>query len=305
MPTTYTDQFFVMDPGNPPSGGSSLSVQKFDYTDNNDNGFIGTGSGDTFNGGTITRVCVGDTITVNIPGTGNVTITGVTFYVTGQPAVFTPTDGTILQDATFVSSTFVNSSTQVAVNNLAPPCFTPGTMIETADGLRDVVELVSGDLVMTLDDGAQPLRWVGHTTVAAVGRCAPIRISAGALGNDRTLTVSPQHRILLTGWRPQLLYGEEEVLVAAKHLANNDTIVSVPGGLVTYIHLLFDTHQIVFAEGLPTESYYPGHAASNPDCATRTELVDLFPEIEEGDPKKYITARTVITGREARAMHRL
>ena len=298
MPTTHSDQFFVMDPGAPPAGGTALTVQNFSFIDNNDDGFIGTGVGDTFNGLTVTSVWVNDTITVNIPGTGNVTITGVTFYVSGGPAVFTPTDGTVLQNATFVSSTFVTSSTQVPVGSLGPVCFTRGTLIDTPDGPRLIEELQAGDLVLTLDGGAQPLLLVSSKIFPATGLNAPVRIRKGALGNTRDLKVSQQHRMLVSGWRSELLFGEPEVLVAAKHLANGRNIAIENGGEVEYFHLLFEDHQIVWAEGARSESYHPGHFAEHEAVETRAEIERLFPGLCARVSEQLDTVRRVLKQHE-------
>ena len=69
MPTTYTDQFFVMDPGNPPAAGTNLTAQSFDFVDSDDNGLIEPNVGDTANGAQVTSVWVDDTITVTMNGT--------------------------------------------------------------------------------------------------------------------------------------------------------------------------------------------------------------------------------------------
>ncbi|MEO3414527.1 Hint domain-containing protein [Roseovarius sp. CAU 1744] len=299
MPTTYNDQFFVMDPGNPPVGGTALTVQNFDFIDQNDDGIIGTSNGDTFNGLTITRVWVGDTITVNIPGQGIVTITGVTFYVSGGPAVFTPTDGTVLEDATFISSTFVNSSTQIPVGSFGPPCFTRGTLIATPDGDVAVEDLCPGDMVLTLDHGPQPLLLVSRNVFPATGRNAPVQIQKGALGNDTDLLVSQQHRMLIGDWRAQMYFGVEQVLVAAKHLCNGDTIAIAPRDEIEYFHLLFDRHQIVWAAGIPSESYFPGHAANQADQETRAEIDRLFPDLGKIAADAWVTARPVARQFEA------
>lgn len=299
MPTTYNDQFFVMDPGNPPAVGTALTVQNFDFIDQNDDGIIGTSNGDTFNGLTITRVWVGDTITVNIPGQGIVTITGVTFYVSGGPAVFTPTDGTVLEDATFISSTFVNSSTQIPVGSFGPPCFTRGTLIATPDGDVAVEDLCPGDMVLTLDHGPQPLLLVSRNVFPATGRNAPVQIQKGALGNDTDLLVSQQHRMLIGDWRAQMYFGVEQVLVAAKHLCNGDTIAIAPRDEIEYFHLLFDRHQIVWAAGIPSESYFPGHAANQADQETRAEIDRLFPDLGKIAADAWVTARPVARQFEA------
>ncbi|WP_299846427.1 Hint domain-containing protein [uncultured Roseovarius sp.] len=298
MPTTYNDQFFVMDPGNPPAGGTALTKQNFDFIDQNDDGIIDTSNGDTFNGLTITRVWVGDTITVTMGGV-NVTITGVTFYVSGGPAVFTPTDGTVLEDATFISSTFVNSSTQIPVGSFGPPCFTRGTLIATPDGDRLIEDLKPGDLVLTLDNGPQPLLLVSCKTFPATGRNAPVHIAKGALGNNADLLVSQQHRILIGDWRAELFFGVEQVLVAAKHMCNDDTIRICPGEDVEYFHLLFDQHQIVWAAGIPSESYFPGYAANQADQDTRAEIDRLFPDLAEKASDIWVTARPVARQFEA------
>lgn len=298
MPTTYNDQFFVMDPGNPPANGTALIKQNFDFIDNNDDGIIDTGNGDTFNGATVTSVWVNDTITVTMGGV-NVTITGVTFYVTGQPAVFTPTDGTVLQDATFISSTFVNSSTQIPVGSFGPPCFTRGTLIATPDGDVLIEDLRPGDMVLTLDHGPQPLLLVSCNTFPATGRNAPVHIRKGALGNDKDLLVSQQHRMLISDWRAEMYFGVEQVLVAAKHLCNGDTIFISQGEEVEYFHLLFDRHQIVWAAGIPSESYFPGHATNQADQDTRAEIDRMFPELGKKASEAWVTARPVAKQFEA------
>lgn len=299
MPTTYTDQFFTMDPGNPPAFGTALNWASYDYIDNDDNGFIQPGVGDTFDGVEVTSVWYNDVITMNVPGVGNVTITGVTFYLVGQPAVFTPTDGTVLQNGTFVSSTFVTTSTEIAVGDFGPVCFTPGTMIETVIGPRKIESLRVGDQIVTMDNGLQPILWIGRQSVCATGRFAPIRFCKGAIGNIEDLDVSPEHRILVTGWRAELLFGVDEVLVAAKHLVNGDTIYVRKSAQVEYIHLLFAAHEIILSEGVETESYLPGHAMSRADGEVQAEVLALFPEIDPNAAQHWTPARPVLKQHEA------
>ncbi|NPD18585.1 Hint domain-containing protein [Alterinioella nitratireducens] len=291
MPTTYTDQFFVIDPANPPPSGTSLTVQNYDFVDSDDNGFIQPGVGDTANGAEVTSVWIDDTITVTMGGS-TVTITGVTFYLDGQPAIFTPTDGTVLEDATFQSATYVTDSTQVPVGELGPPCFTPGTVIETETGPRLIETLAPGDRVLTRDRGMQPVLWIGRRTMPGTGAFAPVRFAAGAIGNPDPLTVSPQHRMLVTGWRAELYFGEAEVLVAARHLVNGNTIRQVERAEVTYIHLLFAAHEIVMAGGVPSESFFLGHALRACDADTRAELLALFPDLAPG-ARDLVPARQV------------
>lgn len=268
MSTQYTDQFLVMDPGNPPGSGTPLTVQTFSFTDVDDDGFISPG--DTFNGDTITHVWVNDTVDMNISGSGSENIMGVTFYIDGQSPVFTPTDGTVLQDGTFQSSTYVLNSTQIQVGDLVPACFTPGTLIETIDGVRAVEDICKGDLLRTADKGFQPVIWLGRCKVLAQGKYAPIRIAKGALGNTRDLIVSPQHRVLVEGWQAEIYAGQDAILAAACHFVDGKKVHVMNGGEVEYIHLGFEGHMLVKSEGIWTESHFSS-------VAGLAEANELFP----------------------------
>ncbi|SDN78387.1 Hint domain-containing protein [Lutimaribacter pacificus] len=294
-----SDQFFVLDPGSAPSYGTALTVQQFAINDANNDNYVSTSAGDTVGGLTVTSVWVGDQIRVRWPDNTTQWITGVTFYRSGGSAVFTPTDGTVLQNATFLSSTWVNTSTQVPLGDLGPACFGLGTLIETDRGVRPIETLTAGQLVRTLDNGLQPVRWIGRTTVRACENYAPVHIAPGALGNMRALIVSQQHRVLLRSWQAELMFGEPEVLVAAKHLVNGDTIHIRAGGSVTYLHLLFDRHEVVFSEGIATESYFADGAADRPADAQSAEILALFPELAARHPLHGIPARPVLRGYEA------
>ncbi|WP_170430790.1 Hint domain-containing protein [Ruegeria arenilitoris] len=302
MPTTYTDQFFDMDPANPPAAGTTLTVQVYDLVDQNDDGDIDRFNNDTVNGVDVTRSWPGDTITINVPGQGNVIYVGTTFYLADGTRVFTPTDGKVLQEGTLVSTTFVTTQGPLDVDTLGPPCFTPGTMIETPDGPRRVEDLQPGDMITTVDHGAQPLLWVGKTRVEARGKLAPIRFEAGILGLDRPLMVSPQHRMLVSDWRAPYHFGHSEVLIAAHCLVNDDTVTRVESDEIEYIHLLFSRHEIVIANGAKSESYYPGHAVTQADRDTQAEVLRLFPELRDRNPVMPETARPVVRPREARAL---
>ncbi|MHA3915559.1 Hint domain-containing protein [Halovulum sp. GXIMD14793] len=162
-------------------------------------------------------------------------------------------------------------------------CFARGTLIETSNGPVAVEDLTAGDMIRTLDNGEQPLRWVGSQGVPAQGNMAPVVIKAGALGNDRDLVVSPKHRILLDGWRVELLFNEKEALVTADSLLNDTTITCREGGEVEYFHLLFDRHQIIFAEGIPSESFHPAEQGMGKLAeASRQEILQLFPQLADG-----------------------
>ncbi len=160
------------------------------------------------------------------------------------------------------------------------PCFVAGTLIETMDGPRPVEFLEEGDLIVTYDNGLQPLRWIGQRKVSARADLAPIRIAENALGTHPELKVSPQHRVLLRGSLAELLFGESEVLVAAKHLVNDHSVRPMPAETVTYVHLLFDEHQIVLSNGVPTESFLPGPTMTTSfERDMIDEITSIFPEL--------------------------
>lgn len=294
MPTTYTDQFYTFDPANPPAAGTPVSFTVMNMVDANDDGDVDRFNNDSVNGSDVTASYPGDTVTIFVAGTGNVTYTGITFYLQNGGRVFTPTDGQALQNGVFIGSSWVNGQGPLEVEDLGPPCFVKGTHIACPGGLRPVETLEVGDDVLTRDRGAQPLVWVGRRTVGGTRAFAPVRIGAGVLGNARDLLVSQQHRILIEGWRAELYFGEREILVAAKSLLGHDRVHLMPCREVTYLHLMFDGHEIIEAEGVPTESFDPAGQFAREDCETRAELLALFPEMADwrGGPVSRPVMRT-------------
>lgn len=279
MPTTYTDQFFTMDPASPPAYGTYLSFSRFDLVDNNDDDDIDRFDDDSVDGQDVTRSWPGDTVRMWIPGEGYVTYTGTTFYLADGREVFTPTDGQVLQDGYFISATFVTTQGPLDVGDLGPVCFTPGMQIDTHEGPRAIETLGPGDLVGTLDRGFQPVRWVGRLEACGLGPHAPIRFDTGAIGNDAPLLLSPMHRVLVTGWQSELYFGEPETLAAAHHMVNHATIRPEPCETVTYMHLLLDRHELLLSHGVWSESYFPGHACDVLDARLRDQLARKHPEL--------------------------
>lgn len=216
-------------------------------------------------------------------------------------------DGTITAIADFHDQTGQTSFSYEVTNELGitdvgfvtgdvVPCFVEGTRIETSQGPVPVEEISVGDLVLTLDNSFQPVLWHGVRTVPSRGPFAAVRIPAGALGEHGALAVSPQHRLHLSGWRAQLYAGEDEVLVKAIHLVCAGRLTQDhSGAVVTYHHLLFSRHEIIRAEGLWSESYYPGPTTlAGQDPEVREELLALFPELAADDGSYGPSARTEV-----------
>ncbi len=180
-------------------------------------------------------------------------------------------------------------------------CFVTGTLIATKLGLKKIEKLSVGDKVCTMDHGYQPIRWIGAKRVRAIGRLAPIKIMAGALGQGlptRDLWVSPQHRILVRSKIARRMFGCFEVLLPAKKLLGMPSvIVDESNAYVTYWHFLFDHHEIVFSEGAATESFYTGpQVLKSMDAATRAEIFALFPSLAQGAGPPS-PARLFVTGK--------
>ncbi len=135
--------------------------------------------------------------------------------------------------------------------------FSRGTRITMASGAQTPIEdLHVGDRVLTRDDGPQTVRWIGASTVRAIGSFAPICIRAGALNNSNDLHVSPDHRLFIYQRSDALGAGRHELLVRARHLVNGTTIIQQDGGFMDYFQILFDEHQIIYAEGIAAETLF-------------------------------------------------
>ncbi|QHQ36389.1 Hint domain-containing protein [Algicella marina] len=186
---------------------------------------------------------------------------------------------------------------------VTPACFTAGSLIATPDGPRPIEDLREGDTVLTRDRGPLPVRWIGQShqtaeTLAQFPELRPVRIAAGALGDHAATLVSPHHRILLKGWQAQALYGEDELLAAACNLINDSTISRAGCEPCTYVHLLFDSHEIVQVDGLWSESFHPAALSKGSvTTAQHDEVVALFPELE--NPSQWPLARRTAKPTEA------
>lgn len=133
--------------------------------------------------------------------------------------------------------------------------FARGTHITMASGAQVKVEdLKVGDRVLTRDEGPRAIRWIGTNTIRAVGDFAPVVIRKGALNNEHDLWLSPEHRIFVYQREDNLGVGRSEVLIKVRHLINGNTVFQKDGGFVDYFQLLFDEHQIIYAEGIATET---------------------------------------------------
>jgi hypothetical protein len=192
------------------------------------------------------------------------------------------------------------------------PCFTPGTLIATPKGEVPVEELREGDRVITRDNGIQEIAWVGHKeldwrALNSSQHLKPVLIKAGSLGPnlpERDMMVSPNHRMLVANERTTLYFDEREVLASAKHLIDNKGVMQVDVKSLTYVHFMFENHEVVLSDGTWSESFQPGdHSLKGIGNAQRQELFELFPELETRDGiDDYVSARRILKKHEAQML---
>ncbi|MGB1390384.1 MAG: Hint domain-containing protein [Paracoccaceae bacterium] len=192
-------------------------------------------------------------------------------------------------------------------------CFVAGTMILTPAGQVAIETLEVGDRVITRDHGVQKIKWIGATTLPSTyvksnPHLRPILIRKDAMGPNmpgRDLRVSRQHRILVRDWRAEVMFGEADgVLAPAFSLVNETTIIEErPSAPVTYVHMAFDQHEVVYAEGVEAESFHPSERTiAGLSFPQQQELLELFPELQKG--YAFRAARKELRAKEAAALSR-
>ncbi len=185
-----------------------------------------------------------------------------------------------------------------------PPCFVGGTLIQTPQGEVLVEQLQAGDLVTTASGGHMPILWIGGRQVVPSmllrnPSLQPLRIDAGVLGNDRPLVISQQHRLLVSGYKAELLFGEREVLMPAKALVGFPGVtLDYSRSTFTYYHLLLETHEVVFANGVPSESLFLGDQLGRTET---DEIKFLFPDLF-CELRTVRAAKPMVSRREAKVM---
>lgn len=222
------------------------------------------------------------TDTLNLPVGTVVSDAGGTFTVT-LGGSYSLSDGTFLLPSgqTVTYTTFENGT--------GIPCFVHGTLLETTLGQKPIDQLKVGDVIPTQENGLQPIRWIGKRLLTKEDLCKnpklrPIRITAGSLGNgfpNRDLLVSRQHRMLVQSIIAKRMFGSSEVLIAAIKMTELPGIfIDESVEVVEYYHLLFDRHEVIYAEGAPTESLFTGPEALKAISAeARDEILAIFPEV--------------------------
>jgi hypothetical protein len=245
--------------------------------------------------GVITGLSAGDTIDLPSltfqPGATAI-VSGSTLEVASGGAIVDLNVTGLPNGQSFLTSRDAQTGTELVA------CFTQGTHILTPAGEVPVEQLRIGDRAVTRSGEAKPIKWIGIRSYTGAFASAnpnlmPIRIRAGALGDGiprRELLVSPEHAMYIDG-----------ALVPARHLVNG-TSVTVAGGIdpICYFHIELDAHDVIFAEGAPTETFV--------DCDSRGvfhnahEFAVLYPN--DTAPRWQFCAPVVERGRRLAAIQR-
>ena len=249
-------------------------------------GFAGTVAtwkgGDQFviTGGTLSNLGVtnGDTLTFSDSGTGAGS-GGIDSIIFGSG--ITPTGFNI-----------VNGNTVQVM-----PCFAAGTRISTVRGEVAVEALTAGDIAITADGRDQPIVWIGTRTVNCRAHpnpvlVWPVRVAAGAFGPNspaRDLYLSPDHAVYVNA-----------VLIPVKHLIDGHGIAQMPVDEVTYFHVELPCHDVLLAEGLPSEFYLDTGDRSS--FVNGGDIVRLHPDFSAHVWEALGCAPLVVTGPELRAV---
>jgi len=262
------------------------------------------GNGDLIDGGTAGD----DQDTLDLTGSGAFRIVNQVTDADGNS-----TSGTVeFLDAS--TSDVISTLDYTEIENIVP-CFTPGTSIATPRGEMLVEDLQVGDKIITRDNGIQEIRWIGAKrmdgrVLQANPHLQPVLIQRGALGHglpERDMLVSPNHRMLVNTDRVALYFDQNEVLVSAKHLVNpTEGIQNINSMGTTYIHFMFDSHEVVLSNGAWSESFQPGdYSLKGIGNAQRNEIFELFPELQGKKGREaYSAARLTLKKSEARMLLR-
>jgi hypothetical protein len=213
---------------------------------------------------TVGNFAAGDTIGIATSGLGLYsTIDG-----TGTPVFSAATDttslaltdaGSVVATLSFAGDlaadmfTLAEDPNSSGVEDLTVACYCRGTRILTVHGEVAVETVAIGDIVVTASGERHPVSWIGRRAyagrfLAANVAAKPICFRAGSLGGGlprRDLYVSPEHAMFLDG-----------LLIPARCLVNGGTIMlDRDCTLVEYFHIELARHDVLFAEGAPSESF--------------------------------------------------
>ena len=189
-------------------------------------------------------------------------------------AVTGDSNSLFLQTQLAVTTDDATSGFYAEIEGAGVACYCPGTSIRTVRGPVPIEALRIGDQVATLHGPAQPIKWIGRRSydgrfVAGQVLMLPVCVKRHAIAPGvpaRDLYLSPGHALYLDG-----------VLLPVWLLVNGTSITQAAAAdSVTYLHLEFDTHEVIFAEDCPAESFVDDRCRNQ--FANAAEHRALYPD---------------------------
>ncbi|SFS12848.1 Hint domain-containing protein [Yoonia litorea] len=241
-----------------------------------------------------------------VPQPLDATVVTIIGYNGDTRAMFLPDfDATLAQMEGFKQGRIDLDGTNTTNKNV---CFVKGVLLETPHGSRKVEDLTTDDVLLGRDGNHLPIAWIGRSSVEMIGfdlENKPVLFSQGCLGPNSPqseLAVSPQHHLVLSGDIVRQIFEADEVLAPAKGLTGLPGVRVMKGKRsVEYYHVMLARHEIITAQGIQTESFYPGPTAVRMlTPAQRASLFAVVPPLKDDPENGYgPTARKKITRREA------
>jgi hypothetical protein len=179
------------------------------------------------------------------------------------------------------------------------PGLPPDACLTTPEGPVPVAAVRPGMRVLTRDAGFRPVLWQGAAALPLAGPDRPVRLCAPFLGLEHDLVVAPDLRILLGGPVAEYLFGVDEVLVAARHLADGQRALADPPATPRLHQVLLPEHHVILASGLWVESLCAGTLADAAGLLPATMLAALPPSAV---PRHCAAVRRTLRPFEATAL---
>ncbi|MEO9576069.1 MAG: Hint domain-containing protein [Tateyamaria sp.] len=168
------------------------------------------------------------------------------------------------------------------------PTLHPATPIATPGGYKEAGRLQRGDTVITDTGAIVPVLNAVRTRVPARGSFAPVRLRAPYFGLTQDIIVAPEQRLVLRGSEVEYMFGQEAVLVPARHVVNGYAATwATSGALVDYVQVVLPGHEVLFAAGCAVESLYIGRIRRDESRLAASVLHDVPSRLLPEHAKPY------------------
>ena len=167
------------------------------------------------------------------------------------------------------------------------PTLHPATPIATPTGYKPADDIKRGDTVLTAHGAPVQVLQTVRYAVPARASFAPVRLHAPYFGLHRDIVVAPEQRLMLQGSEVEYIFGQEAVLVPARHLINGHAASWVaPQSVAEYVQFVLPRHEVLMAAGTALESLYIGRIRRKPELVNASILAGIPDRLlpEHGQP---------------------